>query len=72
VNCISPGYIHTDLTSAALDDEKFHERIISRIPLRRVGEPHELGPLAVYLASDASAFMTGQVIHLDGGQAMAE
>ena len=42
--------------------------ILSRIPLRRLGEPDEVGPLAVYLASPASDFMTGQTIYLDGGQ----
>ncbi len=71
VNCIAPGYVRTDLTRAALEDPKTRERIVSRIPLGRVGEPEEIGPLAVYLASDASAFMTGQVIFLDGGQMIA-
>ena len=59
------------LTRAALGDEKTREQILSKIPLRRVGEAEEVGPLAVYLASDASAYMTGQVICFDGGQSMA-
>jgi len=71
VNCISPGYISTHLTRGVLEDPKTRERIVSRIPLGRVGEPEEIGPLAVYLASDGSAFMTGQVIFLDGGQLMS-
>jgi len=70
VNCIAPGYFYTDLSRDALDSAA-GERIRGRIPLGRVGEPAEIGPLAVYLASDASAFMTGEVIALDGGQTMA-
>lgn len=71
VNGIAPGYIRTDFNRAALGDPETREQILSRIPLGRVAEAEEVGPLAVYLASDASAFMTGQVIFLDGGQAMA-
>ncbi len=71
VNCIAPGYIQTDFNRAALADPKTRGDILARIPLGRVGDPEEVGPLAVYLASDASAFMTGQVIVLDGGQLIA-
>lgn len=71
VNCIAPGYIRTDFNRAALENPKTRAEILSRIPLGRVGEAEEIGPLAVYLASEASAFMTGQVIFLDGGQVMA-
>jgi 2-deoxy-D-gluconate 3-dehydrogenase len=71
VNCVAPGYIRTDFNRAVLEDPKTRAEILSRIPLGRVGEAEEVGPLVVYLASDASAFMTGQVIFLDGGQAMA-
>ncbi|MBI4241464.1 MAG: glucose 1-dehydrogenase [Candidatus Rokubacteria bacterium] len=70
VNCIAPGYIRTDFNRPALANPETRDRILSRIPLGRVAEPEEVGPLAVYLASDASAFMTGQVLFLDGGQAM--
>ena len=68
VNCLAPGYIRTDFTVDALADERKRALILSRIPLRRLGEPDEVGPLAVYLASPASDFMTGQTIYLDGGQ----
>jgi NAD(P)-dependent dehydrogenase (short-subunit alcohol dehydrogenase family) len=71
VNCIAPGYVHTDFNREVLANPKMRDEIVSRIPLGRVGEPEEVGSLAVYLASDASAFMTGQVIFLDGGQLMA-
>jgi 2-deoxy-D-gluconate 3-dehydrogenase len=68
VNAIAPGYFRTDLNKKALDDVAIGPRIVGNIPLRRVGQPEELGPLVVYLASDAAAFMTGSVVVLDGGQ----
>jgi 2-deoxy-D-gluconate 3-dehydrogenase len=68
VNAIAPGYFRTDLNKNALDDVKIGPRIVGHIPLRRVGQPEELGPLVVFLASDAAAFMTGSVVVMDGGQ----
>jgi 2-deoxy-D-gluconate 3-dehydrogenase len=68
VNCLAPGYIRTEFSIGELADERIRTRILARIPMRRVGEPEEIGPLAVYLASPASEFMTGQTIYLDGGQ----
>jgi NAD(P)-dependent dehydrogenase (short-subunit alcohol dehydrogenase family) len=52
-------------------DERLRTFVLSKIPLRRIAEPDEVGALAVYLASSASDFMTGQTIHLDGGQTSA-
>jgi NAD(P)-dependent dehydrogenase (short-subunit alcohol dehydrogenase family) len=71
VNCLAPGYMNTDIPRQALADAKTKARILSKVPARRVGEPEEVGPLAVYLASAASDFMTGQTIYLDGGQTIA-
>jgi 2-deoxy-D-gluconate 3-dehydrogenase len=68
VNAVAPGYFRTDLNKKALDDIQVGPKIVKHIPLRRVGQPEELGPLVVYLASDAAAFMTGSVVVLDGGQ----
>ena len=68
VNGIAPGYFNTEMPAKALNDPKTREHIIRRIPLRRVGDPAEIGPLAVYLASKASDYMTGEVIRIDGGQ----
>jgi 2-deoxy-D-gluconate 3-dehydrogenase len=68
VNAIAPGYFRTDLNKHALDDIQIGPKIVGHIPLRRVGQPEELGPLVVYLASDAAAYMTGSVVVLDGGQ----
>ena len=71
VNCLAPGYMNTDIPRAAMADAKTRERFLSRIPARRIGEPEEAAALAVYLASAASDFMTGQTVYLDGGQTMA-
>jgi len=68
VNAVAPGYFRTDLNKHALDDVKIGPKIVGHIPLHRVGQPEEIGPLIVYLASDAAAFMTGSVVVLDGGQ----
>jgi NAD(P)-dependent dehydrogenase (short-subunit alcohol dehydrogenase family) len=71
VNCLAPGYVNTDIPREALADERTRALLLSRIPARRIGEPEEVGALAVYLASPASDFMTGQTVYLDGGQTMA-
>ncbi len=68
VNAIAPGYFRTALNKNALDDVKIGPKIVGAIPVRRVGQPEELGPLVVFLASDAAAFMTGSVVVIDGGQ----
>jgi 2-deoxy-D-gluconate 3-dehydrogenase len=67
VNAIAPGYFHTEMTAPLRMDKKFYEAFLKRIPLRRFGEPEEIGPLAVYLASDASSYITGETIVIDGG-----
>ncbi|HUP37821.1 MAG TPA: 3-oxoacyl-ACP reductase FabG [Candidatus Limnocylindria bacterium] len=71
VNCLAPGYVNTDIPREAMADEKTRALFLSKIPARRIGEPEEVGALAVYLASPASDFMTGQTVYLDGGQTMA-
>jgi acetoacetyl-CoA reductase len=69
VNCICPGYIDTDMVAAV--SEKALEGIIAQIPLGRLGKAEEIAAIAAYLASDASAFMTGSVLSINGGQYMA-
>jgi NAD(P)-dependent dehydrogenase (short-subunit alcohol dehydrogenase family) len=71
VNCLAPGYMNTDIPREAMADEKKRALFLSKVPARRIGEPEEAGPLAVYLASGASSFMTGQTVYLDGGQTIA-
>jgi len=71
VNVLAPGYMYTERTSSVFDNPEIGARLIERIPMGRVGQPDDLGPLLVYLASDASDFMTGSVIVIDGGQTAA-
>jgi NAD(P)-dependent dehydrogenase (short-subunit alcohol dehydrogenase family) len=71
VNAIAPGWFVTDMNEAAFADPRVHERLTRNIPARRTGRVDEIGPLAVYLASPDSEFMTGQTIFLDGGQTVA-
>jgi NAD(P)-dependent dehydrogenase (short-subunit alcohol dehydrogenase family) len=66
-NAILPGWIETEMTEAAQANTKFTEQVISRVPLRRWGKPEDFGGIAVYLASDASRFHTGDSILIDGG-----
>ena len=65
VNALAPGYIKTEM--APVDDPHFKPRWIDDAPMQRYALPEELGPSIVYLASDASAFMTGSVLVIDGG-----
>jgi NAD(P)-dependent dehydrogenase (short-subunit alcohol dehydrogenase family) len=71
VNAIAPGWFVTEMNEAAFADPRIHERLIRDIPARRTGRLEEIGPLAVYLASPGSQFMTGQTIFLDGGHSVA-
>lgn len=68
VNSIAPGYMDTELVHKTyVEDGEWARRWNSMTPMKRPGRPEELGPLAVYLASDASTYMTGSVILCDGG-----
>lgn len=65
-NSILPGWIATDMTGLAQENEQFTKSVISRVPMRRWGKPEEFGGIAVYLASDASSFHSGDSILIDG------
>jgi NAD(P)-dependent dehydrogenase (short-subunit alcohol dehydrogenase family) len=71
VNAIAPGWFVTDMNEAAFADPRIAERLTRDIPARRTGRLEEIGPLAVFLASAGSDFMTGQTIFLDGGHSAA-
>jgi NAD(P)-dependent dehydrogenase (short-subunit alcohol dehydrogenase family) len=70
VNAICPGHFPTELNAEFLADERFRERLTRRIPLGRLGRLDDLTGLVLLLASDASAYVTGAVIPLDGGQTL--
>jgi NAD(P)-dependent dehydrogenase (short-subunit alcohol dehydrogenase family) len=67
VNAIAPGLIVTDFARALWEDEKRRKEREDQTPLRRLGTPRDIGGIAVFLASEAAAFITGQVIVADGG-----
>ncbi|MGY2084019.1 SDR family NAD(P)-dependent oxidoreductase [Blastococcus sp. SYSU DS0539] len=70
VNAVLPGWIATDMTAAAQASPAFAEKIVPRIPAGRWGRPEDFGGIAVYLASDASAYQTGTTVLVDGGYAV--
>jgi NAD(P)-dependent dehydrogenase (short-subunit alcohol dehydrogenase family) len=67
VNAIVPGWIDTPMTEKALHGEAFTQKVLPRVPLRRWGVGEDFGGIAVYLASDLSAYHTGDTLVLDGG-----
>ena len=67
VNCIAPGLVKTDFARALWEDPNYVEPRLKRTPLRRLGEPEDIAGAAVFLASPAAAWMTGQTITVDGG-----
>ncbi len=68
VNAVAPGFINTDM--AAKVDPKVIEGVVASLPLRRMGEAKEIASTVLFLASDLSAYITGQVLGVDGGMAM--
>ncbi len=67
VNAIGPGYCYTEMTRPLLSKPGVTEKYEERIPMGRLGEPEDMATTAVYLASDASGYVTGQMIYVDGG-----
>src|SRR5229473_1049596 len=67
VNCVAPGLVKTDFAKALWEDEERLKHRCATTPLRRIGEPDEIAGAVAYLGSDASSFMTGQTIVVDGG-----
>jgi NAD(P)-dependent dehydrogenase (short-subunit alcohol dehydrogenase family) len=67
VNCIAPGLVRTDFARALWENPQIYERTVQTYPLRRIGEPKEIAGAAVFLASAAGTFVTGQTIVVDGG-----
>jgi NAD(P)-dependent dehydrogenase (short-subunit alcohol dehydrogenase family) len=66
-NCIAPGLVRTDFARTLWENPQIYEQTVKAYPLRRIGEPDEIAGAAVFLASPAGSFMTGQTIVIDGG-----
>lgn len=67
VNCVCPGYVMTAMNENHLKDEKIHKAIVGKIPLGRLGEVEDMVGSIIFLASDASCYVTGQCLVVDGG-----
>jgi len=69
-NSILPGWIETAMTEKALNWDKFRDKVLPRVPMRRWGKPEDFGAIAVYLVSDASSYHTGDTFLIDGGYSL--
>jgi len=67
VNCIAPGFFNTDMTKEQQEDEAHQKFMRFKIPFRRLGEPEEIVPAAIFLASEAASYITGATFIIDGG-----
>jgi NAD(P)-dependent dehydrogenase (short-subunit alcohol dehydrogenase family) len=69
VNAVAPGTIATELAAkAVLTSEDAKKKILSRTPMKRLGEPEEVADVVAYLASDAASYITGEIVVVDGGR----
>ena len=68
VNAIGPGSIMTEMLAAVMSDKAARNRVLSRTPLGRLGDPAEIAAIAAFLASDEASYVTGQTIYADGGR----
>ena len=71
INCIAPGLVKTDFARALWEDEARLKTLLETTPLRRIGEPDDIGGIVAFLASRAAAFITGTIIVADGGVTIA-
>jgi gluconate 5-dehydrogenase len=67
VNCLAPGWFRTEQNKVLYEDAEWVEYLVDRIPVKRPGQPHDLDGAVVFLASEASGYVTGQTLLVDGG-----
>lgn len=68
VNTVAPGFIDTDMTASLSESQR--ETILNKVPMKRLGQPHEIAHLVSFLASDKAKYITGQTLHVNGGMYM--
>ncbi|GLB28590.1 hypothetical protein LAD12857_05130 [Lacrimispora amygdalina] len=66
-NAIAPTFVRTPMNAFQLDDPQFYQTLTKRIPLGRIGQEEDIAAAALFLCSDASSFVTGQILGVDGG-----
>jgi 3-oxoacyl-[acyl-carrier protein] reductase len=71
VNCIAPGWFDTDMSQPSLEDPDERRAVLATIPLRRIGTPEEFAGAVLYLTSDLSTFVTGEILNVNGGAVLA-
>ncbi len=71
INCVAPGWVDTDMSSAALNDAKTRDKVLATIPLRRVATPAEIAAPILFLCTEHAGFITGEVLNVNGGAVLA-
>jgi NAD(P)-dependent dehydrogenase (short-subunit alcohol dehydrogenase family) len=71
VNALAPGFVDTKFAAAVLKNDALLEEVLRRPPMRRYGQPDEIAGAALFLASDAASYLTGQTIAIDGGMTIS-
>jgi 3-oxoacyl-[acyl-carrier protein] reductase len=71
VNCVAPGWVHTDMSAPALDDPKVRDWALSSIPLGRAARPEEIAGPILFLCTEHAGFITGEIFNVNGGAVLA-
>ena len=71
INCVAPGWVMTDMSQPAMDDPSTRERVLSTIPLGRIGTPEEIAAPILFLCTEHAGFITGEILNVNGGAVLA-
>ena len=70
INCVAPGWVETEMVAPALQDREKRQRVENAIPLRRLGKPEEIAAAILFLCTEHAGFVTGEVLNINGGEAL--
>jgi 3-oxoacyl-[acyl-carrier protein] reductase len=70
INCVAPGWVETEMVAPALEDREKRQRVEGEIPLRRLGRPEEIAAAILFLCTEHAGFVTGEVLNINGGEAL--